>query len=93
MVTQSTAESFRICRSRSTRTAELFSTPWYKSPNESVSNGMSSTIKLSDETVHDVGTIFLDPHMLLSSRRHFREAVLKGESLSRAYAGLGRERE
>lgn len=38
--------------------------------------------------LYDAGSIVLFPHMLLSSRKHFREAVLKGGRPSTAYASL-----
>ena len=40
----------------------------------------------------DVGSIVLIPHMLLSSRKHFREAALKWGRLFKAYAGLSGRR-
>ena len=42
--------------------------------------------------MYDVGSVPLAPHMVLSSRRHFRAAGLEGLRQSGAYAGLGGER-
>jgi hypothetical protein len=41
--------------------------------------------------MYDVGSILLVPHMLLSSRRHFREGATEGSKPSRAYIGLSGE--
>ena len=38
--------------------------------------------------MYDEGSIILNAHILLSSRKHFREVALKGGRLSRAYARL-----
>jgi len=50
--------------------------------------GSGLTSKSSDETVYDVGSIVFGPHILLSSRKHFRKAGLSGLRASRAYCGL-----
>jgi hypothetical protein len=47
--------------------------------------------RTSDESVYDVGSIPSVPHMLLSSRRHFRDAPLEGSRPSRAYASISEE--
>ena len=44
-----------------------------------------------DESVYDAGSNSRVPHMLLSSRRHFRKAVPEGSRLSRACARLSRQ--
>ena len=48
-------------------------------------------LRRSDEILHDDGSVALAPHILLSSRRHFREARLEGSRSSRAYAALSDE--
>ena len=69
------------------QTGEPQRVPLYTSPKPPASNGWDSISRL-DERVKDVGSIILAPHMLLSSRKHFREAVLKGGRPSTAYASL-----
>ena len=41
-----------------------------------------------DESVYDAGSNSRVPHMLLSSRRHFRKPGLEGSRSSSAYDGL-----
>jgi len=74
-------------RTRLTQTLERPSVPSYTSPCPPDANG-SRPILSGDESVYDVGSIVLVPHMLLSSRRHFRKAGLEGLRRSSAYASL-----
>lgn len=79
-------------RTRLMQTSESSRVALYTSPEPPEANGLGLMIR-GDESVYDEGSIVLDPHMPLSSRRHFRKVVLKGLRRSRAYAGLDGEQE
>lgn len=61
-----------------------------KAPDES---GGERSLEGRDGTIYEVGSIALEPHTLLSSRRHFWEALPEGSRTSRAYFGLSKEHE
>jgi hypothetical protein len=73
------------------QTLEPLRVPWYLSPLPPAANGSGPILRRLGERMHDVGSIPLVPHMLLSSRRHFREGATEGSKPSRAYAGLSGE--
>lgn len=52
---------------------------------------MGSMLRREDESVYDIGSIPAVPHMLLSSRRHFREVALEGSRPSRTYSSWNGE--
>jgi len=74
------------------QTFEPLSVPSYTLPGPPEAIGWRPIFRSEGESVYEVGSIVLVPHMLLSSRRHFRKPELAGSRLSRAYAGSSRER-
>ena len=66
---------------RFTQTAVLPSVPRCISPKPPEVNGWESTVRRWEEIMWDVGRVACVPHMLLSSRRHFREAGQEGSRL------------
>ena len=49
-------------------------------------------VRSGEERVYEVGSIDLVPHILLSSRRHFRKVGLVGSRVSSAYDNVSGER-
>ena len=56
------------------------------SPEPPEATGRSLTLSTGGEKVYGVGSIILLPHILLSSRRHFRKQGLAGSRILRVYA-------
>ena len=84
------APSIGYIRMRFTQTSERSRVPLYTSPQPPAANGSGPTVR-EDEIMYDRGSVILNAHMLLSSRKHFRAVALKGGRLSRAYARLSGE--
>ena len=76
--------SLMYARTRLAQTFDLSRVPSYTSPQLPEVTGWLLVIRREDESICDVGSIVLEPHMCLSSRRHFRKAELEGSRVLRA---------
>ena len=74
------------------QTPEPLRVPWYTSPKPPEANGWVRISNSWGESKWDVGRIALVPQMHLSSRRHFRNALLEGSRTLRACACLSGKR-
>ena len=85
--------SSRHTRMRLTQTFEPLKLPSCTSQEPPNVDGVGLISRGGGGRKYDLGRIPLAPHILLSSRRHFRETWLERSGRLRAYAGLSEERE